>query len=295
MNQTYASESRVMVFFKSLGLEKIAWSLRRIHTPVDRNALVLEVGSGGNPYPRANVLLDAYEDTSERHWVPLTVDRPFVLGFVENLPFKDKSFDFVIASHVLEHSKDPEKFLSELMRVSKGGYIEVPDAFMERINPYEDHRLEIYEEQKQLIIRKKAQWKLEPDTVSLYERKAKRWTTGEMIPSHPFDFHVRYYWKDKVAFKILNPDADAGWKETIRTHGSTVPSRSAVARVKTWTMKLFRWVNSQNSRNQKIDLMSLLQCVSCKSSDLKKVSSSEIQCQNCKRIYFVKNNIPVMQ
>jgi len=102
-------------------------------------ALVLEVGSGGNPYARANVLLDAYEVTRQRHWVPLKTDRPTVLGFVEHLPFKDKAFDFVIASHVLEHSADPDRFLSELQRVGRGGYIEVPDAFMERIIPYRDH------------------------------------------------------------------------------------------------------------------------------------------------------------
>src|SRR5689334_3586449 len=97
----YPAESMLMRIARSLGMEKDAWSLRRIHTPVDAGALVLEVGSGGNPYPRANVLLDAYEVTRERHWVPLKVDRPLVLGFVENLPFRDKVFDFVIASHVL--------------------------------------------------------------------------------------------------------------------------------------------------------------------------------------------------
>ena len=45
------------------------------------NALVLEVGSGGNPYPRVKVLLEAYEETRERHWVPLIHDRPTVFIF----------------------------------------------------------------------------------------------------------------------------------------------------------------------------------------------------------------------
>ena len=90
---------------------------------------MLEIGAGGNPYPRANVLLDAYEDTVERREKLLVNDRPLVLGFAENLPFRDKSFDFIIASHVLEHSKDPEAFIKELMRVGKAGYIETPDAF----------------------------------------------------------------------------------------------------------------------------------------------------------------------
>ena len=92
----HLTESLSMMFCRLLGQEKIAWSFRRLHCPVDSDALVLEVGSGGNPYFRSNVLVDAYESTGERHWVPLTTDRPTVLAFVENLPFKDKSFDFVV-------------------------------------------------------------------------------------------------------------------------------------------------------------------------------------------------------
>ena len=161
----FNSQSLLMRFFRANGLESVAWSLRRLHCPVDDNSLVLEVGSGGNPYARANVLLDAYEETKERHWVPLKADRPMVLGFVEKLPFKSKAFDFVIASHVLEHSPQPEQFLAELQRVAKAGYIEVPDAFMERINPYTDHRLEITCRNEKLIIRKKPANIVEHETV----------------------------------------------------------------------------------------------------------------------------------
>jgi len=71
--------SRIMRLFTSIGFESVAWAFRRFHSPVPRDALVLEVGSGGNPYPRSNVLLDAYESTRERHWAPLTSDRPTVL------------------------------------------------------------------------------------------------------------------------------------------------------------------------------------------------------------------------
>jgi len=137
----------------SVLLNKIKWSLRRISLRIPRDALVLEVGAGGNPYSRSNVLLDAYEETRERHWAPLVHDRPTVLSFGENLPFKDKAFDYVIAAHVLEHTPHPEKFLAELQRVARAGYIETPDAFMERINPYKDHRLEVTVRDEGLVIR----------------------------------------------------------------------------------------------------------------------------------------------
>ena len=42
------------------------------------------------------------------------------------LPFKDKEFDFIIASHVIEHVEDFEFFIKELERISNKGYIELP-------------------------------------------------------------------------------------------------------------------------------------------------------------------------
>lgn len=67
-------ESLLMKSFRYLGFDSVAWTLRRYHVPVKKSDLVLEVGSGGNPYPRANILVDAYENTQERHWVPLITD-----------------------------------------------------------------------------------------------------------------------------------------------------------------------------------------------------------------------------
>src|SRR6266487_3930616 len=114
-----AQSSAFMRIAGILGFKKIRWSLRRLHCPVSSSALVLEVGAGGNPYPRSNVLLDGFENSLERVEGELIKDRPLVLGLCEYLPFKNKSFDFVIASHVLEHTDQPERFLSELTRVGK--------------------------------------------------------------------------------------------------------------------------------------------------------------------------------
>ena len=53
-------------------------------------------------------------------------DKSFVKINEKKLPFKDKEFDFVIASHVAEHVEDVSFFLNELSRIGKKGYIEVP-------------------------------------------------------------------------------------------------------------------------------------------------------------------------
>jgi uncharacterized protein YbaR (Trm112 family) len=273
-----------------LGMEKLAWSLRRLHCPVSKDALVLEVGSGGNPYARANVLLDAYEVTRERHWVPLVADRPTVLGMVENLPFKNKAFDFVIASHVLEHSADPEKFLSELQRVANAGYIEVPDAFMERINPYRDHRLEITQRGDGLVIRKKLAWANDEDLVELYENKVKPWMTRELMPRHPFSFHVRYYWQGEVRCIVLNPDADAGWNVP-ETAADTAAKVGLVSRFKGFVLSSLRNVMSQRDRNRRIDCLNLLRCPSCHGEQLKQ-GGNGLECPACGAAYAVNQGIP---
>jgi SAM-dependent methyltransferase len=288
---TFSTESSSMTFLRRIGYEPLAWALRRFHTPVDPQALVLEVGAGGNPYPRANVLLDAYETTRERHWVPLATDRPTVLGFVENLPFKDHAFDFVIAAHVLEHSADPERFLTELQRVAKAGYIEVPDAFMERINPYMDHRLEITCRNKKLVIRKKISWKHDPEVIELYEDRVKPVLTGYLIPSHPFEFHVRYYWKNRISYEVVNPDVDAGWPAPVVDRAA--PPMTASGRVRQMTRDFLRGLLSQRSRNASIDLLPLLRCTSCHATDLSREPHA-IHCVSCGTSFPVRKSFVAM-
>lgn len=283
-------ESRTMAFCRKIGLERFAWALRRLHCPVSRDALVLEVGSGGSPYARANVLLDAYEVTRERHWAPLVADRPTVLGFVENLPFRDGAFDFVIASHVLEHSPDPARFISELQRVARAGYIETPDAFMERVNPYHDHRLEVTVRKNRLIIRKKSDWCVDPGLVELYEQRAKSWVAGEAIPRHPFDFHVRYYWSDHIDHEILNPGVDAAWVPPEMPAASQPAGRG----MRNHLLSGLRSLLSQRGRNKHIDLISLMRCPICKGENLRREGVTLV-CAGCGGVHPVRDGgIPVM-
>jgi len=272
---------------------RIIWSLRRVRIQIDKKALVLEVGSGGNPYPRANVLVDAYEQTRERFWAPLVHDRPTVLSFGESLPFKDKVFDFVIASHVLEHTPYPEKFLSELQRVAKAGYIETPDAFMERINPYKDHKLEVTKRNGQLLIRKKASWIGDPDLVELYEDRAKRIITRETIPRHAEQFHLRYFWKNKIDFLVINPEVDASWSPPLDTRELSTHSISAVGLVRAIFLRLLRRIFSQNSRNATLDIVPLMRCPKCGCGDLSGHSDSYVACADCDSQYEVRGNIIV--
>jgi SAM-dependent methyltransferase len=285
------TESLAMRTCRALGLERLAWPLRRLHVPVEPNALVLEVGSGGNPYPRANVLLDAYEETRERHWVPLVVDRPTVLGFVERLPFKDKAFDFVIASHVFEHSRDPAAFLGELQRVARAGYIETPDALMERLYPYRDHRLEVTVRNETLVVRKKAAWKNDPVIAECFEAKATPKFKQSLVPKHPFEFHVRYYWSDQIPLQVLNPETVIPDDETPASPPSAdspPPGATGVREMLRGACR--RWL-SQSRRNAAINLADLLACPECRQGVEKHEGS--YRCAACGKSYAVRNGIPV--
>ncbi len=281
-----------MRFLRRLGMERLAWSLRRLHCPVAREALVLEVGSGGNPYPRANVLLDAYEETRQRHWEPLRVDRPMVLGFIERLPFKSGSFDFLIASHVLEHSPHPEKALAEFQRVARAGYIEVPDAFFERLNPYRDHRSEITFWQGRLWIRKKPFWIVDQDLVELYAMRFKPFLTQDIMRKKPFIFHVRYYWNERINFIIVNPETDSTW-QPIMDDVSDVPVQNIKQKFRKIFIDSIRYLLSQNKRNRTINLLDLMICPTCGSERLEATPNC-FRCLTCKGSYEIHNNVPRM-
>jgi len=286
----FKPKSKLMNLMAMLGLNGVAWSLRRLHCPVDSRALVLDVGSGGNPYSRANVLLDAYEETFERYHSKLVKDRPLVYGQVENMPFKDKSFDFVIASHVLEHVSDPAKFLSELMRVAKAGYIETPDAFIEKLIPIRFHRLEVTESNDRLMIYKKSSWRPHADIVDLFEKKAKNRYFIKLMQKHPEPFYMRYYWSERIDYEIVNPDVKADWPHPPVKPEDYVGQKLSIRRCVT---HFLRFCFSQNKRNSSLDLVPLLRCTSCHGAELSR-HEDYLDCPKCGAKFPFRNGVPAM-
>lgn len=292
---TFPSESLPMRVLNRLGMERLAWSLRRLHCPVSSDALVLEVGSGGNPYPRANVLLDAYEDTVERNESKLVKDRPLAIGYVERMPFKSQSFDFIIASHVLEHSPDPVNFLAELMRVGKSGYIETPDGFFERLNPFTYHRLEVTDIDGKLKIFNKPSWRHDSEIVTGYERKMKDAAFLRFLSKHPDPFYTRFYWRNSIPYSIVNPGVDVSWPLPERSYKkSESPQEHLGFKLRRLFGLVIRNVLSQSNRNSGIDLVSLLRCPSCLSEKELVQQGDGLKCGQCAILYPMNNGVPVM-
>jgi len=114
----------------------------RILERLTEEALVLDVGGWAVPFPRADWILDleAYETrglwgydgdrASERFSADTWVRRDICDR--EPWPFAGGEFDFAICSHTLEDVRDPLYVCSELARVAKAGYIEVPSRLEEQ-------------------------------------------------------------------------------------------------------------------------------------------------------------------
>ena len=81
---------------------------------------VADIGCGYSAHEKASVIADI------RDFSNFYEKRKFIQIKDKHLPFQDKEFDFVIASHVIEHVDDFEFFIKELERISSKGYIELP-------------------------------------------------------------------------------------------------------------------------------------------------------------------------
>ncbi len=102
---------------------------------------VLDIGGWYEPFNRADTVVDIlpYETRGTAgHTGPaeerFTADTWIIhdINSREPLPFDDNQFDFATCAHVLEDIRDPIGLCSELSRVAKRGYIEVPARIVEQ-------------------------------------------------------------------------------------------------------------------------------------------------------------------
>ena len=118
---------------------------------------ILDIGCNFDAVPYAQTVAD------EINFSKFYEDKKFVLIDNKKLPFKDKEFDFVYASHVIEHVEDVLTFIKELQRISKQGYIELPSMLEDNIilsdNSIKDHKwyFQFDDVQKILLAERKKQ------------------------------------------------------------------------------------------------------------------------------------------
>ena len=117
---------------------------------------ILDIGCGYNASKFAKVICDV-QDLSNHYQ-----DKKFIRLTEKKLPFKDKEFDFVVASHVMEHVEDIDFFIKELERVSKKGYIELPTMLEDNLvfENKKDHlwHMDFDDVENKLLVSKKVQY-----------------------------------------------------------------------------------------------------------------------------------------
>ena len=153
---------------------------------------VLDIGCGYTAHKNANVVCDIQDlsnNYKEKNFVKLTSNI---------LPFKDKEFDFVIASHVIEHVKDVETFIKELQRVSSKGYIELPTILEDNLvfENKNDHlwHMEFDDDNNQLIISKKIQF-LEPVLSVSSAKKFLKYFRQSLV--------LELFWENSIEFRVI--------------------------------------------------------------------------------------------
>lgn len=112
--------------------------------------VVLDIGGWAHPFNRANYVMDA-ESYETRGYYNRTFAKlnpfPPIGGTKEfftrdtwvqrdickkdPFPFQDKEIDYVICSHTLEDIRDPLWVCSEMVRIAKSGYVELPSRIWE--------------------------------------------------------------------------------------------------------------------------------------------------------------------
>ena len=101
-------------------------SKKHIQTILSKNNnwKILDIGCGYSANEFANTICDV-QDLSKFY-----EGKNFVKLEKKQLPFKDNQFDFVIASHVLEHVEDPLIVLSIMIdSVRINGYLVIANCF----------------------------------------------------------------------------------------------------------------------------------------------------------------------
>jgi uncharacterized protein YbaR (Trm112 family)/SAM-dependent methyltransferase len=265
--------------------------------------LVLDVGSGHNPNPRSDILCDRYiEDDTERGG-SIRVDRPLIVADAHNLPFKTGAFDYVIASHIIEHMDDPLKFCSELQRVSKRGFIASPTELAEHMFYWTFHKWYVNKVGNKLILHPKVNVPNIFGDLFHYLYEYNPWY-ARFHRSLPDMFWMEYEWEGKINIETRDKsplvlDNPAILKRMVTPKESIVTSakRSATTVADEFLPQVARNALTKARRQKrtparKVRLESILACPACL-GDVK-ITGDAVKCERCGNVYPIENGFPMM-
>lgn len=162
--------------------------------------LVIDIGCGDKPFYRADVFLDNLALTNnQRNTNSSTITNLglFINGDItKRTIFPHHFFDFSFCAHLLEHVDDPAAAIKEIMRISKSGYLEVPNGSNEALSPFISHLWSVYLDNDTLVfVRKtKTDHQVWADNYASFNKNIN-------FLKKPF---VRYFWKKEIKYRIID-------------------------------------------------------------------------------------------
>ncbi len=263
--------------------------------------LVLEIGSGDRPNPRSDVLVDRFiEDNTERGG-NLRIDRPLVVADAHHLPFKDRSFDYVVCYHILEHMDDPARFIGEITRVGRRGHIQSPSEIAEKLFHWPFHRWYVNLVDGRLMLHplERADERFGDLFDYLYAHNPR---FARFARSMPALFYVDYEWDGAIDFAI-RADSPLDLRDPATLRRLVRPQEGRLAAIRGDVAAALRaraprplldaakrLARRPRGAARRFDLDALLACPVCRGELTR--AAGELTCGGCGRAYPVRNGLP---
>lgn len=204
---------------------------------INKKALVVDMGSGEKPFWRADVFVDKLSLGNVQRASKFDTIHDlgmFVDSDVERMPFKTGAFDFSFASHLLEHVEDPGAVIQEITRISKSGYIEIPNGIIETIQPFDSHLWFVFKNKKKLTFVRKSK--------KLHEALRLNGKGYGSLLSKVNEPFIRLYWKKTIEYEVIDTNKPS------ERFQSGIGDTKAAARVNYYLLfvKAFRFLYYKN-------------------------------------------------
>ncbi|MBN1405016.1 MAG: methyltransferase domain-containing protein [Candidatus Omnitrophica bacterium] len=277
--------------------EKRLTQLKAMHISPDD--MVIDVGSGTLPNLRANVLCDRYiSDDAERDGAPFCAGRGQIIVACDarRLPFKNKAFDYSICSHLVEHVEDPALVLNELQRISKAGYIEMPNLEWETLVGRAWHYwtaevkngvLEITPKEKPVLNEKLSEW-----CCSL-ARESKFFYKELYMKPYKYKLMTAFEWKGSINYRInAAENFNLSWhKDKFKQEAMPVFAKQKMAARFHLLDNVYGPLIRRRSAKKLPPMHELTACPACRGT---LEQNGIFKCIKCAKTYEVKKGIPFL-
>jgi SAM-dependent methyltransferase len=210
---------------------------------IDKDALVVDIGSGDKPFWRADVFVDKLSlgnvqrasHTNTIHNLGIFVDSD-----ATKMPFKDGAFDFSFCSHLLEHVENPSAVIKEITRISRSGYVEIPNGILETIKPFDSHLWFVYQNKKKLIFVRKSE--------QMHDVLIKNGEKYEALLNKISEPFIKVYWRKEIDHEIVDIPSSKKFKSKV---GNIVKPKTSV-NFYILLVKIVRLVFYKNKSSERI-------------------------------------------